>query len=180
VTLASDIQDLRYPIGPRVRRAVFSDESRAAVIASIEQLPADMRRAVAGLADAHLDTPYRPGGWTVRQVVHHVADAHMVVNTRARIALTEDNPPVKMWDHATWAELSDAKSMPIDDSLAILDAAHRRLVHLLRTLAADQWRRTMTHPEWGVVSIDDLIELCAWHGEHHTAHVTQLRKRSGW
>jgi DinB family protein len=178
--MPADAGDLRYPIGRYAPHTPFSDASRAATIASIEQTPAKFRRASAGLTDAQLDTPYRPDGWTVRQVVHHLADAHMVLYARTKIALTEDNPPVKMWDEVTWAELLDARSMPIDGSLAIIDAVHARLVHLLETLTPDQFGRTMKHPEWGVVSIDWLVGLCAWHGEHHTAHVSELRKRRGW
>ncbi|HEY2164929.1 MAG TPA: DinB family protein, partial [Gemmatimonadaceae bacterium] len=119
-------------------------------------------------------------GWTVRQVVHHVADAHMVLYTRARTAVTEDNPFVKTWDEERWAELPDAKAMAIDGSLAIIDAVHTRFVHLLRALAAAQWERTMRHPDWGVISIDSLVDLCAWHGKHHTAHVVELRRRNSW
>jgi hypothetical protein len=172
--------DLRYPIGTFAPRTSFTAESRAGAIASIERMPANLRRAVAGLADAQLDTPYRPGGWTVRQVVHHVADAHMVLYTRVKVAQTEDNPPVKTWDEVTWAELVDAKRMPIDGSLAILDAVHARLVHFLETLAPDRFSRTTTHPDWGVVSIDGLVDLCRWHGDHHTAHISELRKQRGW
>lgn len=171
---------VQYPIGERVRRTEFSDASRADAVASIERTPANVRRAVDGLSDAQLDARYRPGGWTLRQVVHHLADAHAIISTRVRTALTEDSPRVKTWDEAPWAELSDAKSMPIDGSLAILDAVHARLVYLLGTLTPDQWRRTMVHPEWGIFSIDDLIELCSWHGAHHTAHISELRRRSGW
>ncbi len=167
--------DMRYPIGPFAHSAALSDESRAASISSIEDLSPNLRRAVSGLTGPQLDTPYRSDGWTVRQVVHHLADAHMILYTRARIALTEDNPPVKTWD-----EVPDAKSAPIDDSLLIIDAVHRRLARLLTTLTSGQWCRTMQHPERGVISIDYLIELCAWHGEHHTAHITKLRQRSGW
>lgn len=178
--MRADTADLRYPIGRHTRRTAFSAESRAATIASIERTPANFRRASAGLTDAQLDTPYRPDGWTVRQVVHHLADAHLVLYTRTKIALTEDNPPVKMWDEVTWAELLDARRMPIDGSLSIIDAVHARLVHLLKTLTPEQFGRTMRHPEWGVVSIDWLADLAAWHGEHHTAHISELRKRRGW
>jgi hypothetical protein len=172
--------DLRYPIGRRVQRDSFSSGTRAATIADIEETPANLRRALVGLTHSQLDTPYRPDGWTIRQVVHHVADAHMVLSTRARTAVTEDNPFVKTWDEARWAELPDAKVMAIDGSLAIIDAVHTRFVHLLRALAAPQWQRTMRHPDWGVLSIDSLVELCAWHGKHHTAHVAELRRRNSW
>lgn len=175
-----DLAALRYPIGKRKSRMVFSAASRATTMDEIEELPACIGDAAGGLTAAQLDTPYRPGGWTVRQVVHHVADAHLVIYVRARIALTEDDPPVKTWDEVTWAELPDAKAMPIDTSLAIIGAVHARLTHLLRALSPDQFARTMRHPEWGVIPLDELIEICAWHGRHHTAHIVRLRERRGW
>jgi hypothetical protein len=172
--------DLRYPIGPHAWPRSYCEESRAAAIAAIEAAPANFRRVVTGLTDAQLDTAYRPGGWSVRQLVHHLADAHMVLYTRAKIALTEDNPPVKTWDEQSWAALPDSTSLPIDGSLAILDAVHARFVHLLKTLTPEQFARAMSHPDWGIVSIDGLIDICAWHGRHHTAHASELRRRRGW
>lgn len=171
---------LCYPIGKRTPRTVFSSESRKAAIDAIAEMPANLRQAVAGLADAQLDTPYRPSGWTVRQVVHHLADAHMILYARAKIALTEDNPAITLWDEVNWAELLDAKSMAIDASLGMGDAVHARFVHLLRALTADQCGRTLRHPVWGVIPIDELVEICAWHGKHHVAHICALRERSGW
>jgi hypothetical protein len=172
--------EIRYPIGMYAPPKAFTGESRAAVIASIAQTPAELRRAVSGLTDAQLDTTYRPDGWTVRQVVHHLADAHMILYTRTKIALTEDNPAVKTWDEEPWAELADAKVMPIGGSLAVIDAVHARLAHLLETLTPEQLGRTMVHPQWGTITIDRLVDLCAWHGRHHTAHIAELRKRRGW
>lgn len=182
MTSSTDMLELQYPIGKRVHGTgkVFTSASRRAAIDDIAELPANLRQAVAGLTIAQLDTPYRPGGWTVRQVVHHLADAHVVLYARAKIALTEDNPPVKMWDEDTWAELPDAKAMEIDGSLAIVDAVHARFVHLLNLLAPDQFGRTMQHPVWGVIPLDELVEICAWHGRHHTAHICALRTRNGW
>jgi hypothetical protein len=174
------VPDLRYPIGKYAPRATYSAHSRAATIASLAGMPATFRRAVSGLTDEQLDTPYRLDGWTVRQLAHHLADAHMILYTRTKIALTEDNPPVKTWDERRWSALPDTTHLPIAGSLAILDAVHARLVHVLETLAPDQFSRTMQHPEWGVISIDWLIGLCAWHGAHHTAHAAELRKRRGW
>lgn len=171
---------LQYPIGTRDSHREFTSATRRAAIDDIAVLPADLRAAVADLDDTQLDTPYRPGGWTVRQVVHHVADANVVIYTRARIALTEASPPVKTWDEVTWAELPDARTMPIDASLAMLAAVHARLTHLLNQLSPDQGARTMSHPVWGVMPVDDLVELCAWHGKHHVAHIVALRKRKGW
>lgn len=176
----AELETLRYPIGRREQRAEYSTASRNASIDDIAALPASVRQIVAALADTQLDTPYRRGGWTVRQVVHHVADAHLVLYVRARIALTEDNPSVKVWDEVTWAELPDARTMPIDASLSILDAVHARFVHLLARLTPEQFGRTMQHPMWGVVPIDELVEICAWHGRHHAAHIRTLRKRNGW
>jgi len=182
VASSSDMLALQYPIGKRVHgtETTFTSASRSAAIDHIAELPAKLRRAVAGLTVAQLDTPYRPDGWTVRQVVHHLADAHVVLYARARIALTEENPPVKMWDEVTWAELPDARDMPIDVSLTIVDSVHARFVHLLNLLTPDQFGRTMQHPVWGVIPVDELVEVCAWHGRHHIAHVCALRTRNGW
>jgi uncharacterized damage-inducible protein DinB len=180
MTSTAEAPDLRYPIGKRVPPASYTAESRAAGLRTIADTPANLRRAVAGLTDAQLDTPYRPGGWTVRQLVHHVADSHMNAYIRTRLALTEENPPVKPYDEAKWAELADAKTMPVDGSLAIVDALHARWIHLLRSLPASAFERTMFHPEHGKITIDALIAIYAWHGPHHTAHVTELRRRSGW
>jgi len=180
MTPNTDTPDLRYPIGKRVPRASHTAESRAAAIQIIADTPARLKKAVTGLTEKQLDTPYRPGGWTVRQVVHHVADSHMNAYVRTRLALTEDNPPVKPYDESKWAELPDAKVMPIAGSLAIIEALHERWVHLLRALPAEKLSSTMFHPEHGKITIDALLEIYAWHGPHHTAHVTELRKREGF
>jgi hypothetical protein len=180
MTPTAEAPDLRFPIGKRVPPASFTAESRAAALKIITETPANIRRAVTGLTEAQLDTPYRPGGWSVRQVVHHVADSHMNAYIRTRLALTEENPPVKPYDEAKWAELPDAKTMPIDGSLNIIDALHARWVHLLNTLSVEQMNRTMFHPEHGKITLDSLLAIYAWHGPHHTAHITELRKRSGF
>ncbi|MBI3568576.1 MAG: putative metal-dependent hydrolase [Gemmatimonadetes bacterium] len=172
--------DLRFPTGKFSRPASFSAADRAAAIDAIADLPRALRDAVRGLSDAQLDTPYRPGGWTVRQLVHHVADSHVNAYIRLRLALTEDNPTIKPYLEAKWAELPDANSLPIDVSLGILDGIHTRWVALLRALPAADFARTMTHPENGQMSIDMLAALYAWHSRHHVAHVTGLRARSGW
>jgi uncharacterized damage-inducible protein DinB len=179
MTPTSEAPDLRYPIGKRVPPASFTPELRASNLKIIGETPAKLRKAVTGLTDAQLDTPYRPGGWTVRQLVHHVADSHMNAYIRTRLALTEDNPPVKPYDEAKWAELAD-KTMPIAGSLNIIDAVHARWLHVLRSLKPADFDRTMFHPEHGKISIDSLLAIYAWHGPHHTAHVTELRKRSGF
>lgn len=180
MTPNAETPDLRYPIGKRVPRSSHTAESRAAAIQVIADTPAKLARAVTGLTAKHLDTPYRPGGWTVRQVVHHVADSHMNAYVRTRLALTEENPPVKPYDEAKWAELPDAKTLPIEGSLAIIAALHERWVHLLRSLPAQQLSRTMNHPEHGALSLDALLEIYAWHGPHHTAHISELRKRESF
>ena len=180
MTSKADAPDLRYPIGKRVPRSSHTAESRAAAIKVIAATPARLKKAVAGRTKKQLDTPYRPGGWTVRQVVHHVADSHMNAYVRTRLTLTEDNPPVKPYDESKWAELSDAKTMPIEGSLAIIEALHARWVHLLRALPPAQLARTMFHPEHGKISLDALLEIYAWHGPHHTAHVSELRRREGF
>src|SRR5262245_36179447 len=153
---------------------------REPAIAAIEALPRRMREAVAGLSDRQLDTPYRPGGWTVRQVVHHVVDSHVNAYTRLKFALAEDAPTVKPYDEKTWAELPDSR-LPVDVSLAILDGLHARWAALGRSLKQQDWGRTFNHPEYeGPRTIDWLFQSYAWHSRHHVAHITELRKREGW
>ena len=172
--------DLRFPIGRFTRPASYTDASRAAAIAAIAATPANLRLATNGLTEEQLDTPYRPGGWTVRQVVHHVADSHMNAYCRTRLALTEENPTIKPYDEAKWAELADAKSAPVETSLALLDGIHSRWGTLLDSLTPADFARTMMHPENGPMTIDVLLSLYSWHGAHHTAHITGLRQRSGF
>lgn len=174
------MSDPRYPVGKFTRDPDVSAAKRAAWIDQIAETPDRLAAAVQGLTDAQLDTPYRDGGWTVRQVVHHVPDSHMNAYIRCKLAVTEDNPPVKTYDEAAWAEQADARMMPIAMSMAILRAVHERWVAWLRTLETDAFARTAQHPEWGRMRVDDFLQLYAWHGRHHTAHVTELRKRLGW
>jgi uncharacterized damage-inducible protein DinB len=175
------VDDLKYPTGrfSSVKRPLTPDE-RAAKIDAIRVAPARLRAAVSGLSEAQLDTPYRDGGWTLRQVVHHVVDSHMNAYVRCRLALTEENPTIRPYQEKLWAELPDAKTLPVEASLAILDALHARWVALLKALAPEHFRRTFHHPESGDHTIDSMLELYAWHGAHHTAHVTGLRSRKGW
>jgi len=173
------VSDLRYPIG-RFEHHAGTPEERARWIADIAALPARLREAVTGLKDAQLDTPYRPGGWTVRQVVHHLADSHVNSFVRFRLALTEDAPTIKPYEEARWAELPDARTGDIGVSLTLLEALHDRWVHLLRTLEDAEFGRTIHHPEAGTLDLDYLTSMYAWHGRHHVAHVTELRKREGW
>jgi uncharacterized damage-inducible protein DinB len=174
------MDDLQYPVGKFVVPSAFKDADRAAWIAEIEGAPTRMRDAVAGLDEAQLGTPYRPGGWTVRQVVHHVPDSHLNSYTRFRLALTEDEPTIRPYHEDRWAELPDAKDAPLEVSLSLLDALHRRWVLLLRSLSGEEWKRTFRHPEPGTVSLERALALYAWHGRHHVAHVTSLRRRMGW
>ena len=172
--------DLRFPIGKLNRKSQLSEDERRAAIDVIAAVPRELRQAVAGLTDAQLDTPYRPGGWTVRQVVHHVADSHMNAYGRFRLAFTEENPTIKPYDEAKWAELDDARTMPIEISLTLLDAMHERLVMLLRSSPEDRFQRTVNHLENGSMTVDSLLSMYSWHGRHHTAHVTALRDRMHW
>ncbi len=172
--------DPRYPIGRFHYSGPLSDEGRAEAIQRIAEAPARLRAAVAGLNDAQLDTPYREGGWTVRQVVHHVPDSHMNSYVRVRLALTEEEPLIKPYDEARWAELRDSSHEPVEVSLVLLEALHSRWVTLLRSLDEEGWARTFRHPETGPVSLDRAAALYAWHGRHHTAHITELRERKGW
>jgi uncharacterized damage-inducible protein DinB len=139
-----------------------------------------MRAAVAGLSDEQLDTPYRDGGWTVRQLVHHVPDSHLNAYTRFRLALTEPEPTIKPYDQAAWAELGDSRTAPIAMSLLLLEALHQRWVALLESLAAGDFERRFRHPEIGLVTLGEVLGMYAWHGPHHVAHITALRHRNGW
>src|SRR5688572_24453794 len=171
--------DLRYPVG-RFTPAAPSPARRAADTADIAALPQKMRVAVAGLDDRQLDTPYRPEGWTVRQVVHHVPESHLHSYTRFKLAVTEDEPTIKPYFEDRWAQLDDAREAPVALSLDLLDTLHARWVWFLRSLKQADFQRTFRHPELGVVSLDKNVALYAWHGRHHVAHVTSLRARMGW
>jgi hypothetical protein len=174
------LEDLRYPVGKYTRPERLTGPEREAAIAEIAALPARLRAAVAGLADAELDTPYRPGGWTVRQVVHHVPDSHANAYVRFKLGLTEDAPTVRPYEEKLWAELPEAKSAPLEPSLAVLEARHGRWVLALRAVAPGEWERTLVNPETGRYTLDQLLALYAWHSRHHLAHVTELRRREGW
>lgn len=174
------MDDLRYPIG-RFRFDPEADEGAlATAIDRIADAPARLRKAVQGLSDAQLDTPYRPGGWTVRQVVHHVADSHINAYVRLRLALTEEAPTVRPYEEGRWAELEDARAAPVEVSLRLLDALHERWVRLLRAVPASAMRRPLHHPDHGQLAVSFLVQMYAWHGQHHVAHVSRLREREGW
>lgn len=172
--------DLRYPIGEFKFEAPLTDVERQTCIDIIEQTPAQMRKAVAGLDENQLNTPYRPEGWSVRQVVHHVPESHLNSYLRFKLALTEDEPTIKPYFEDRWAALDDAREAPIELSLDLLEALHRRWVWFLRSLQPEDFQRSFRHPELGMVSLDKNLALYAWHGRHHVAHITSLRERMGW
>jgi hypothetical protein len=178
--MARVTDDLRYPIG-RFHEVAATDEVRRACIDELAALPRAMREAVTGLTDRQLDTPYRPGGWSVRQVVHHVPDSHLNAYVRLKLALTEETPTVKPYDERAWAALADSQS-PIDPSLALLDALHARWVALMRSLSGAQLRRTYRHPEHpeAPLTLDWMLQQYAWHSRHHVAHIISVRRREGW
>jgi hypothetical protein len=176
--------DLRYPIGKfewippandgqMVKRRVHS-------IAVLAQLPANLNAAVDGLSPTQLDTPYRPQGWTVRQVVHHVPDSHMQAYARFKLALTEERPAIKTYREGEWAKLHDSVTTPIEVSLQLLAALHARWIELLRSMQPADFSRSLIHPEHGTVHLDQMLAMYSWHSEHHTAHITSLRERLGW
>jgi uncharacterized damage-inducible protein DinB len=174
------MQDLRFPIGPCPRDPDLTAEKRLLWTRQIADTPHQMRAAVAGLSDEQLDTPYRDGGWTVRQVVHHVPDSHLNAYTRFRLALTEPEPTIKPYDQEAWAELADSRTAPIEPSLTLLEGLHQRWVMLLESLPDDAFARRFRHPEIGTVTLSEVLGMYAWHGRHHVAHVTGLRERQGW
>ena len=174
------MNDLRYPNGRFEHDGPVSDADLARWIDAIETLPSELRAAVAGLDDTQLDTPYRPEGWTVRQVVHHVGDSHLNALVRFKLALTEATPTIKPYAEAHWAELAD-HALPVEPGLALVDAVHTRWVPILRSLDRNAFARTYVHPEHGrTLALDWTAGMYAWHGRHHVAHITALREREGW
>ncbi|MCU1382723.1 MAG: hypothetical protein JWL71_1420 [Acidobacteria bacterium] len=170
----TDLEQLRYPVGRFARLTAPLDRAaRARHLETIEQTPATFVSLITGRTDAELDTPYRPGGWTVRQVVHHVPDSHMNAYIRMKFAVTEDAPAIKPYDEAKWAELPEAKRGPTDMSLALLDALHRRWVMFLRGLTDADFAKVYVHPELGRVALDEALALYAWHCRHHGAHIAE-------
>ena len=174
------MDDPRYPIGKFAYDGPPNEAQRNEFIKNIENAPAELRKAVKGLSTQQLDTPYRDGGWTVRQVVHHVPESHMNAYIRFKLALTENEPTIKPYMEDRWAKLDDVQSTPVEVSLALLDNLHERFVRVLRAIKPDEWKRTFRHPELGVVPLEKNLALYSWHGRHHVAHVTELRKRMGW
>ncbi len=178
--MSGPMSDPRFPIGKFHYDGPPSDEEKQAFISDIANTPAALRAAVQGLTPQQLDTPYREGGWTVRQVVHHLPDSHINAYIRYKLALTEDEPTIKPYAEDRWAELEDSKSTPIEVSLALLENVHDRWVRILRSLKPEEWKRQFRHPEMGMVPLEKSLALYSWHGRHHVAHVTKLRKRMGW
>ena len=172
--------DLRYPVGQFNMQDAITEGQRRDFIDEIAEAPARLRSAIEGLSDEQLATPYRPGGWTVRQVVHHVPDSHLNSYIRFKLALTEDEPEIRTYDEARWAQLEDARAAPVELSLDLLESLHRRWVLMLGSLSDADFARSFRHPEWGMVSLDKAVSLYAWHGRHHVAHITSLRERMGW
>jgi uncharacterized damage-inducible protein DinB len=173
-------QDLRYPIGKFAREENLAAAKRPALIQQIAETPASLRAALNGLNEQELDTPYRPGGWTVRQVAHHVPDSHLNAYIRFKLAVTEEAPAIKTYQEKLWAELDDVRTAPIEISLQLLEALHHRWVKFLQSLKPADFARQLNHPEHGLMKVDDLLQLYAWHGRHHVAHITSLRQRMGW
>jgi uncharacterized damage-inducible protein DinB len=173
--------DLRYPVGEFVVPSSITPADRARYLDQIAAAPAALRQAVAGLSESQLDTPYRDGGWTVRQVVHHVPDSHVNAYIRMKFGLTEQHPLVKPYDQSVWARTPEMLTTPIAVSLNLLEALHARWVLLMRGMAPTDFARTINHPEWRVpYTLDLVVAHYAWHGRHHTGHITELRKRKGW
>jgi len=172
--------DPRYPVGTFEMPAQVTASRREQAIDELAATPAKLRAAAKGLSDSQLDTPYREGGWTVRQVLHHVPDSHLNAYVRLKLALTEEKPTIKPYDQEAWANLADSKSTPIEVSLTLLSTVHDRWDRLWRSMKPEQFARVLVHPEHGERSVDWLLFLYEWHGRHHTAHITELRKQKGW
>jgi hypothetical protein len=175
------MSDPRYPIGKYSFPGAVTPDHRKEWMAEIAATPERLRDAVMGLNDQQLDTPYREGGWTLRQVAHHLPDSHVNSYMRYRLALTEQNPTIRTYQEDKWAELTDAKRAPVDLSLTLLDAVHRRWLILLASMSESDFQRTLYHPEHQkTLTLDWMTGMYAWHGRHHVAHITSTRERMGW
>lgn len=177
--------DLRYPIGNEDEqeeyKSEYNEQLKTRLLNDIKKLPANLEYAIQNLDASQLEMPYRPGGWAIKQLVHHVADSHINAYTRFKLGLTEDNPTVKPYDQEAWAKLSDTEKLPINISLTLLHALHARWSQLLDDLTESQWERTVYHPERKVnISLWELLKSYAWHSRHHVAHITALRERMNW
>ena len=174
------MNDLRYPIGKHQRQDSVTDKQRKKLIQQIAEAPEQLRAAVRGLSGQQLGTPYREGGWTVQQVVHHLPDSHLNAYIRFKLAMTEQEPTVKTYHEDLWAELPDARTAQIEPSLMLLESLHKRWITFLNSLSPSDFSRTFHHPEHGKIKLDDLLQLYAWHGRHHIAQITSLKERMGW
>jgi uncharacterized damage-inducible protein DinB len=172
--------DPRYPIGKFDRNINVTKEMRSDFITIIETLPSQLRMEIENLSEQQLNTPYRAGGWTVRQVIHHLPDSHINAYVRFKLALTEANPAIKTYEEQLWAKLKDTFETPIEISLTLLESLHKRWIILLNSLTDEQFKRTMQYPEWGNITIDKTLALYAWHSKHHLAHITELKKKMNW
>lgn len=172
-------EDLSFPIGKYDKDSEISPEQRKQFIREIAELPNNLREAVKDLSDEQIDTPYRPEGWTARQVIHHVGDSHMNSFIRFKLALTEDNPTIRPYAEDLWAQSAEYQ-MPVDVSLDLIDSIHRRWTTLLESMSNEDFARTLNHPETGAWTLENLLGMYVWHGNHHTAHINNLKKRNGW
>ncbi len=174
------LEDLRYPTGKWIKVPNPDAAIREAMIAAVAGVPSALAMALTGLTEAQLDTPYRPGGWSPRQIVHHLADSHMNAFIRLKLGITEDNPTIKPYAEQTWAETPDGRDAPVALSMSILEGLHGRWAHLLQSLDASAFDRTIQHPERGPMTLSDLLGLYTWHGNHHTTQILKMRERLGW
>jgi uncharacterized damage-inducible protein DinB len=178
--------DLRYPIGkvadqPLYSREINDEEAKKAYLLDIQTCPDQLEHAILNLDESQLNTPYREGGWTVKQTVHHVADSHMNAYIRFKLGLTENNPVIKPYEQAEWAKLDDSRIVPINVSLTLLHSLHIRWYELIKNLTKAEWCKTVFHPEQArTITLWELLQIYSWHGRHHTAHITRLRERMGW
>jgi len=173
--------DVRYPTGRFTPgKAPLTPAERHDLIERIAALPAELRSAVEGLGDPQLDTPYREGGWSPRQIAHHIADSHLNAFLRVKLALTEERPTITPYDQEAWARLPDVTGVPVESSLQLVQGLHARWVSLLRSMSPDDFARAVVHPEIGEIDMDFILQLYGWHGRHHTTQITQLRAREGW
>jgi uncharacterized damage-inducible protein DinB len=174
------MSDPRYPIGEFKRQPDYSPEARLELIERLKTAPSSLRRAIQDLSDAQLETPYREGSWTVRQVAHHIPDSHLNAYTRVKLALTEDRPIIKPYDEEAWAQLEDTKRVPLEVSVALLEAVHTRWIAIFQSLSESQWKLEYLHPVNGAMSLEATLASYVWHGEHHIAQITALCQRQGW
>ncbi|MGC2193557.1 MAG: bacillithiol transferase BstA [Terriglobales bacterium] len=172
--------DPRYPIGKFSFEGALTEDQKLKFLDDVEQTPTRLRAAVQGLSEQQLDTPYRDGGWTVRQLVHHVPDSHVNSYVRFKLALTEEEPTIRPYMEDRWAELPEAKTAPVELSLGLLESLHKRWNLTMRAIKPNEWKRTFRHPEMGSMNLEKALALYAWHGRHHVAHVTALREKMGW